>query len=518
MTGAGGWSSGWPALLPLAGFAFTLALGIFVWSRRGNAALQRSFAALNIAVALWNLDVFLLFTLRDGELAGRVDRLLQAPIIVMPFLALLFFFIFLGRRLSHPLLVGFGAWAGLLVVVSTGPSYLSGWRRLWFGWYGTPGALYPLFVGYLLAYLAISTTLLAREARATRDHVRRTQAQYLLAANLLLGLTSLTNFLPLWGIPFLPLGNIASAAYVGVMALTIARHRLLDVQVLFRAGMLYSTLTFLLTVVYFALVLGLQRWFQDAVFAGSLLLPMLPALAVALAVGPLKSSLQERLDRTFFRSRAQMRARGEAFAEVLCRLESEGDIWQAAWEQGWLHAHPESGLVLRHADGAFLTAAGTGTAGVDAEAAGQLIAGLAGPRRLPPGVRSRSRCRSWGTAGCSAAACSGQSRAARSGRRRTSPSAPRSPARRRWRSSRRACASGSVCRRGWRRSGGWRRSSPTKCATRSTASTPPSVSCAFRSPVTPARRSSASSRRMSAAANGLSATSCSPAAKSARVS
>jgi len=385
MTGAGGWSFGWPALFPLAGFAFTFTLGIFVWSRRGNAALQRSFAAFNIAVALWNLDVFLLFTLRDGEVAGRVDRLLQAPIIIMPFLALLFFSIFLGRRLSHPLLIGFGAWAGLLVIVSTGTSYLSGWRLLWFGWYGTPGPLYPLFFTYFLAYLAISTTLLAREARTTRDHTRRTQAQYLLAANLFLGITSLTNFLPLWGVPFLPLGNIASAAYVGVMAYTIARHRLLDVQVLFRAGMLYSTLTFLLTVVYFALVLGLQRWFQDAVFAGSLLLPMLPAVAVALAVGPLKSSLQERLDQTFFRSRAQMRSRGEAFAEVLCRLESEGDIWQAAWEQGWLHAHPEGGLVLRHADGAFLTAAGTGTAGVDAEAAGQLIAGLAGPRRLVAG-------------------------------------------------------------------------------------------------------------------------------------
>ncbi len=385
MTGVSGWSLGWPALLPLAGFAFTLALGMFVWSRRGNAALQRSFAAFNIAVALWNLDVFLLFTLRDGEVAGRVDRLLQAPIIVMPFLALLFFFIFLGRRLSHPLLIGFGAWAGLLVIVSTGPSYLFGWRRLWFGWYGTPGALYPLFVIYLLAYLAISTTLLAREARATRDHVRRTQALYLLAANLLLGLASLTNFLPLWGMPFLPLGNIASAAYVGVIAVTIARHRLLDVQVLFRAGMLYSTLTFLLSVVYFALVLGLQRWFQDAVFAGSLLLPMLPALAVALAVGPLKSSLQERLDRTFFRSRAQMRARGEAYAEVLCRLEREDDIWLAAWEEGWLHAHPESGLVLRHADGAFLTAAGMGAAGVDAGSAGQFVVGPGGPRRLAAG-------------------------------------------------------------------------------------------------------------------------------------
>ena len=382
MTGASDWSFGWPALLPLAGFSLTLGLGLFVWSRRGNAALQRSFAAFNIAVALWNLDVFLLFTLRDGQVAGRVDRLLQAPIIVMPFLALLFFFIFLGRRLAQPLLVGFGAWALLLIVVSTGPSYLHGWRRLWFGWYGTPGALYPLFVGYLLAYLAISTTLMAREARATRDHVRRTQAHYLLVTNLMLCFASLTNFLPLWGVAFLPLGNIASAVYVGVMAVTIARHRLLDVQVLFRAGMLYSTLTFLLSAVYFALVLGFQRWFQEALFAGSLLLPMIPALAVALAVGPLKSSVQERLDRTFFRSRAEMRARGEAYAEILCGLEREDDIWTAAWEQGWRHAHPESGLVLRHGGGAFLTAAGTGAAGVDGEAAGRWLAGLAGPRRL----------------------------------------------------------------------------------------------------------------------------------------
>ena len=112
---------------------------------------------------------------------------------------------------------------------------------------------------------------------------------------------------------------------------------------------------------------------------------MLPALAVALAGGPLKSSLQERLDRTFFRSRSQMRARGEAFAVVLCRLERESEIWLAAWEHGWLHAHPENGMVLRHADGTFLTEAGTGTAGVTAEAAGRLITGLVGPRRLAAG-------------------------------------------------------------------------------------------------------------------------------------
>lgn len=385
MTAADGWSPGWPSLLPLAGFVLTLALGVFVWSRRGNVALQRSLAAVNVAVALWNLDVFLLFSLRDGQVAGQVDRMFQAPIILLPFLALLFFFVFLGHPLGRPLLVGFGAWGFALIVISAGPLHIAGWQRHWFGWYGIPGRLYSLFVAYLVAYLAISSTLLAREARATRDPLRRTQAQYLFGANLLLGLASLTNFLPLWGVSFLPLGNLASVLYAGVMAVTIARHRLLDVQVLFRAGMLYSALTFLLTTVYVSLVLVLQRWFQDAVFTGSLLLPMLPALAVGVAAGPIKASLQERLDRTFFRSRILRRARLESFAAVLGRLEREEDLWQAAWEHGWRHVYPERGGVLRHADGAFLTVGGTGTPGVDAGAAGRLLGGFDRAAHLPEG-------------------------------------------------------------------------------------------------------------------------------------
>lgn len=302
----------------------------------------------------------------------------------MPFLALLFFFIFLGRRLTDPLLVGFGAWTAILWGVSATPRYLAGWRRFWFGWYGTPGDLYPLFVATLVAYLAISFTLLRREARATRDHLRRTQVQYLFAANLVLVGASLTNFLPLWGVPILPLGNLASVFYVGVMAVTIVRHRLLDVQVLVRAGVLYSALTFLLSAIYFALVLGLQRWCQDAFFAGSLLLPMLPALAVAFAFGPLKASLQERLDRTFFRSQAQLRARLASFTAVLGRLEREGEIWRAAWEEGWRSIHPAAVVGYQVRDGEFFALTGTAAA-PDPAAAGRLLADLAMPARLEDG-------------------------------------------------------------------------------------------------------------------------------------
>lgn len=379
------WAVGALALVPLAGFLSTLALGAFVWSRAGRPGLRRSFAALNLAVALWNLDVFLLFTLRDAGSAAAADRALQVPILAVPFLATLFFFIFLGRRLAHPVLLGLGAWTAALWALSATPAYLDGMRRFWFGWYGTPGPLYPLFPATFVAYLVYSAALLRQEARTAGEHQRRTHARHLLGANLMLGLASLTNFLPLWGVPMLPLGSLASVVYVWIMAVAITRHRLLDAGVIVRAGLLYSSLTFLLSGFYFALVLGLQRWCQDAVFSGSILLPMLPALAVALACSPLKASLQERLDRTFFRSRAQLRARLAAFSAVIAPLEQEQEIWRAAWEEGWRFAHPAFGLGYQVRDGELFAVAGSAPAPPDLAEALRLLEGAEAPLRLPPG-------------------------------------------------------------------------------------------------------------------------------------
>ncbi len=379
------WSFGWPALLPLAGFLLTLALGVFAWCRRGNAPLQRSFAALNLAAAAWNLDVFLLFTLRDGGHAALLDRALQPAIVAIPAVALLFILRFLGRPVPRAALLAAAAWTAALAAVSTTGAYLASWRRHWFGWYGEPGPLYPLFVATLLAYLALSTGLLVREARAAPDPRRRTQARWLLLGNLVLGLASLTNFLPLWGVSVLPLGNLASVAYVGIMGVTIARHRLLDVEVLFRAGMLYSSLTFLLGALSLGLLLGLQHWLQAGVFSGSVLLPMLPAIAVGVAAAPLKGALQERLDRTFFRSRREMRTRLAEFSAVLARLGREELIWRAAWEEGWRWAHPERGLVLVARGGALVPLREQGTSAAEREGAAAVLEAAGGVRLLPPG-------------------------------------------------------------------------------------------------------------------------------------
>lgn len=348
------------AWLPLAGFTLTLALALFVLSRRCRSRIHLSFAALNGAAALWNLDVFLLFTLQDRDLAGTLDRLFQVPIVSIPFLGLLFIFSFLEKRWTAPVLVAFGLWTAGLWVVSLSPGYITGWERYWFGYYGKAGRWYVLFPVTHVAYLLLSCRYLYEELRVTRDHLRRNQIAYLLMANLALGLVSLDNFGPLFGVQRLPLGNVAVLIYFTVMAVTIVRFRLLDIQVLFRYGLLYSSLTFVLSGLYLLFVLGLQSWFQVEVFSGSLFLPMLPALALAFAFGPVRDALQEKLDRSFFRSRSAMRTRLADFSATAGRGEDEKEIWEAAWDLGWRLVNPVRAAVMAARGGGFCATAGTG--------------------------------------------------------------------------------------------------------------------------------------------------------------
>jgi len=334
------------AWLPLAGFVLTLGLGLYVWHRKRTALLNQSFALLNVAAALWNLDVFFLFTIQDEAVAGSLDRLLQIPIVSVPFLALFFFFTFLGLRRDHPLLVGFGIWTVILWFVSASPEFIASWERHWYGYYGRAGRLYPLFIGTLLVYLAVSCRVLLQAYGRSRDHLLRNQIIYLLLANLVLVVVSLHNFGPLYGAARVPLGNLAAVLYFFVISATIVRYRLLDAHVLFRYGLIYSTLTVVISGLYLLIILGLQGWFQEEVFSGSLLLPMVPAVAVAFAFGPAKSSLQERLDRHFFRSRALLRSRLAGFADSIGPYDREGEIWRAAWDAGWKYVDPRWAAVI----------------------------------------------------------------------------------------------------------------------------------------------------------------------------
>src|SRR5262245_47159442 len=95
-------------LVPLAGAALNLLLGLFVWAR--NVRLSNAYLALALGFTVWDLDLFALFYATDAESAAWWSMLLRAgPIITLS----------LGFRLSLLVCGMTGTWTKVALWIST---------------------------------------------------------------------------------------------------------------------------------------------------------------------------------------------------------------------------------------------------------------------------------------------------------------------------------------------------------------------------------------------------------------
>jgi serine phosphatase RsbU (regulator of sigma subunit) len=86
------------------------------------------------------------------------------------------------------------------------------------------------------------------------------------------------------------------------ICIAMARYRLYDIDVLINRTLVYGTVTCLLVLVYFGLVIVLQRVFQPLT-GGSQFTVVISTLAIAALFQPLRGSVQQTINRRFYRSR-----------------------------------------------------------------------------------------------------------------------------------------------------------------------------------------------------------------------
>jgi hypothetical protein len=98
--------------------------------------------------------------------------------------------------------------------------------------------------------------------------------------------------------------NVSLLAWPICLAFSILRYRLWDIDVLLRRTLIYSALTSILALAYFASVVALQSAFRLVTGeAQSTLVVVLSTLAIAALFGPLRRRVQAAIDRRFFRQK-----------------------------------------------------------------------------------------------------------------------------------------------------------------------------------------------------------------------
>ncbi len=192
--------------------------------------------------------------------------------------------------------------AGPLAVLAVAAVLLPGpiGSPAWVG--GTVVVQTALTVAALATGVAVSVH---RFRRADRDGVAGRQLRWLAAGGWTAGALVLAGwFVPalITGAPLLPAGwlGLPGLALVGALAVALLRLRLFDLDVVLRRTLVYTALTLAVVALYLAVVTALA-----AVLPGSATTPasVAGAVAVALAVNPLRLLLQRAVGRALYGDR-----------------------------------------------------------------------------------------------------------------------------------------------------------------------------------------------------------------------
>ncbi len=281
-----------------------LAIGASVLLRSRSDRMYTSFVAFTFTVSAWHLCSFI-----DAATGSPVMRWLSLwAAATIPPTAIRFFRIFLAQpsiggpkrgprvTLAWTLL----AYAALVFSAIGKPIHEKLYFQIPFGLY-VFGGLYRCVWD------------LYRQYRATTKRVERTRVGYLALGGFVATTLTLTDVLPRFDIPWPAIGNVLGILYLYFLSQTLFRNRLLDLNELVGKMAVLGTLVVLLTAVYGFLF----YWIGGGQQGLYLLNALVAAFVILILFEPVRSWLENGINRWLLRQRAELRGRLDAVRREL---------------------------------------------------------------------------------------------------------------------------------------------------------------------------------------------------------
>jgi HD-GYP domain-containing protein (c-di-GMP phosphodiesterase class II) len=275
------------------GVIFTLVL-----VSRPRTRLKQRFSIYLFAMIIWSISAFL-------TLSGLVDVYAWIGVMSAANVAMLlafFFFVqtlFSFRRKWAVLAIVYGLLAipimlfTHLVFESASLTQAGAIQYTW-------GPLFLIVAAPGYSWSVICAFDLIKGLNRTFDAHQRNVIRYLLIAFSISILGTLTDFTPLGKYPVDIAANCVTAILI---AYAILRHKLLDIQIIIRVGLVYSIVTAIYSGIYYLSISLLLTLFTlytgKAVFYVSLLV----GVVTAILLNPLRDLAQSWIDRLFYRDK-----------------------------------------------------------------------------------------------------------------------------------------------------------------------------------------------------------------------
>jgi signal transduction histidine kinase len=309
-------------LVPLISAGLNVVLGVLVLARDRRARLNQVFVLMGVALALWNLNNFVFYAIRDPSRALWWGSILRTGTMLVPATVLHLALTLTGtpKLLSRWLLgCGYTVSAGLIAANALG-LLVSGARHYAWGLYPVGTPLYGVFIASAVIQCALTIGILIHHYHTTTFPRRKLQVRFWLLGAAVAIPTGLTNLLPIFGVPIYPLGHFGSALYAAIIAYAIVRHRLMDIDVVVSKGVAYAGVACILIGPAFALMVWLQRLTFGHVEPDFSFAVLLMFVAIGVLFPVLRIQAQSRIQQTFFREKSEHRSALGNFARSIVRI------------------------------------------------------------------------------------------------------------------------------------------------------------------------------------------------------
>ncbi len=285
----------------LVGGVISICLGIFVYLNNRKSALNQIFFAFLISLSVWLFAYSVCYSTKDVATAVFFARIACTAVVFLAPTSYHFVVTFVNKKneLKFVYISYVISLIMILIFLKTN-IFLCGVHKYYWGFYSKAGILHPLFLLYFFSTFIRDFIILASTLYKNKDlsPTKRHQIIYVLIGFIMPMFASI-DFVPKYGFEIFPFGFTFVLIFAFVISYAIARHRLMDIEVIIRRAVIFAGL-FGFVFFVFALTAGLAQMYLSQIISSKVLALAISVLAITVFYDPLKKWLISLTDRFLF--------------------------------------------------------------------------------------------------------------------------------------------------------------------------------------------------------------------------
>ena len=325
--------------LPAAlAFTMNLTLCLIVLSSNPKNMAHRLFACFVLSFATWNIGEFIMINSINPVHAIFGVKVIFIGLIFAPLFFLHFSFSFPFKRESR-WARGWNLFLLYMIPVAILVTFFLAFQIdierfkelrsvFYYGLFFEEPLIFLVFLGLatlfsgICIYWGIKNLILS--LRATRITRQKLQIKYLIFGIITMALAgtiiNLLNYFLKFGWPIFFLASLYSILVSLFFAIALIRYRLLDIHLLIRGGILYSSVSGLILAIYILIIKNIGEAISQKAYGRSILVESALILALVFMLLPFQRKVGDWIDRFFYMERVRFRTKLSEFSRTLTEL------------------------------------------------------------------------------------------------------------------------------------------------------------------------------------------------------